>query len=643
MSFFNKKYTILLVVLVVATVLIRVYFLDAWLRSGIISAGQAAVGAKVEVKSAHLAVLSGHVLVKGLTVGDRLQPFKNIAQAEKIDLDLSTRALLSGQIFIQNVQVSGIAFGTARKTSAALKKPIPPKKKPKPRKPTKAELAAQKEVKQTVAYYSWEAIQARLGLKELMDTSAFQFTTKLNKTSKALSDWPATFQSQMSSPNVGEQASLIAKHWDVLQKEFPKDIMKLPEYLKKVQQLQTEIVSLNHLVQDKQQKISHATQYWQGQVTDLNHQAEKDLSTLQDRIQHVQSMPSGAIKDILGDQYLTVIASIQDKINMVKSKMKPKKPAWYQRFWVKGDDIVFPIYEHRPKFLIKHVQCDGVFGRQGDAFLGTIDEITLQQGVRNKPTTILFRTKDAKSPRQFSLNGVLDLRHGVRVAMSGDAKGLSVAKSYWDTTSIPFIIDKGFMGVQGEFTWANNQLSLASDIQASGLVFSKTPNFRDNDLFHELLNQVMTHTSVVDLKVRFEKGMLSMDSNLDEALSLAMNEVIDIEKQKWMKLAAAQWDQLVGEPLRGVDKQFKQAKSDLDKQWQQERQKVDAQLQQIQTEIDAAKASAENQVKQSGKQAEEALNQAKRAEEAKAQQLMNEQKAAAQKVIEDKVKGLKLF
>lgn len=641
MKVLNKKYTILLVVLVVASVLIRVYLLDAWLKAGIIRAGQSAVGAKVEVKSAHLAILSGHVLVKGLTVGDRLHPFVNLAQAETIDLDLSTRALLSGQVFIQNVQVSGLAFGTARKTSAALKKPVPPKKKVNPRKLTKPELEAQKEVKQTVAYYSWEAIQSRLGLKALMDTSAFQFSETLNKTSKALSAWPETFQSQMNSPNVEEQVALIAKQWDALQKEVPTDILKVPDYLKQVQRLQAEVVSLNQLVQDKAQKINQATQYWHGQVVDLNRQAEKDLAALQDRIKRVQSMPSGAIKDILGDQYLTVIASIQDKIKMVQSKIKPKKPAWYQRFWVKGDDIVFPIYEHRPKFLIKHVQCDGVFGRQGDAFLGTIDEITLQQGIRNIPTTILFWTKEAQSPRQFSLKGVVDLRHGVRVAMSGDAKGLSVAKSYWDTTSIPFVVDKGAMRVQGEFAWASGQLSLASDIQAGGLVFSKTSSFRENDLFHELLAQVVANTAMVDLKVRFQNGLLSMDSNLDEALSMAMNRMIDIEKQKWMKLAAAQWDQLVGEPLRGVEKQFQQAKSDLDGQWTRERQKVDVQLRQIQTEIVAAKASAENQVKQSGKQAEEELSQTKRAEEAKAQKIIDEQKAAAQKALDEKVKGLK--
>ena len=143
MTLLNKKYSILVLVLVVATLLIRVYFLDVWLKSGIISAGQAAVGAKVEVKSAHLDVMSGHIRIKGLAIGDRLHPFRNLIEVKLIDLDLSTRALLTGQFYVQNAQVSGIALGTARKTSAALKKPAPPKKKAKLRKPTKLEQAAQ--------------------------------------------------------------------------------------------------------------------------------------------------------------------------------------------------------------------------------------------------------------------------------------------------------------------------------------------------------------------------------------------------------------------------------------------------------------------------------------------------------------------
>lgn len=645
LNIFNRKYLILLVITVVSIVLIRAYFLDAWLKAGIIQAGQAAVGAKVDVRSAHLAVMTGHVQIKGVAVGDRLHPFRNLVEVKVVDLDLSTRSLLSGQVYVQNAQVSGIELGTSRKTSAALNKPKPPKKKVKLRKPTKLELEAQQEVKKTMAYYSWEAISTRLGLDELMDTSAFQFTNKLSKTSKDLSEWPANLEAQLASPNIEAQALLVQKQWDTLQKNAPSEFTKLPAYIKQVQALQDQIVSLNDLVQDKQKRINHATDYWQAQVSGLQKQANNDLLTLQDRIRSVQAKPMGAMNSVLGDQYKKVIVNVQDKVDMVLSKVKPKpkKIPWYQRFNVKGDDVVFPIYEHRPKFLIEHVQCDGVFGRFGDAFMGTIDEITFQQNVRNKPTVLKFHTKQGQSPRQFNVKGIIDLRGGVSMTVSGVASGFPVGASYWDTASIPFTIEKGLLGVNGQFVWSNGQLNLGTDIRAEGLQFIQAPSFREDDLFHKLMKDVVASTSLVDLKVRFEKGLLSMDSNLDEALSNAMNRVIDVEKSAWMKSAAAQWEQLVGEPLKGFEKQWSVAKGQVDESWRIERQKVDAQLVKMQDEmdkkmkslgnqVDAERTAAEEKVKLDAKRAGDAVDLAKKIEEER-----------LKKVLEEKVKGLKLF
>src|SRR6266704_467284 len=73
---------------------------DRWLRAGITAGGTAALGARVELKRAHLGLSSGQLTLRGLVVASPNDSFQNLFQADELTADLALLPLLEKKVVI---------------------------------------------------------------------------------------------------------------------------------------------------------------------------------------------------------------------------------------------------------------------------------------------------------------------------------------------------------------------------------------------------------------------------------------------------------------------------------------------------------------------------------------------------------------
>uniref|UniRef100_UPI00388F6AD7 TIGR03545 family protein n=1 Tax=Treponema sp. TaxID=166 RepID=UPI00388F6AD7 len=92
---------------------------------GIRSAMQGIFGAKCDIGSVNVEIFAAQLTVNNLAQANADDPMKNLFQFDKLDLDFNLTQLLRSRLNIQNIEITGIALNTQRKTSGAL--PVKPK------------------------------------------------------------------------------------------------------------------------------------------------------------------------------------------------------------------------------------------------------------------------------------------------------------------------------------------------------------------------------------------------------------------------------------------------------------------------------------------------------------------------------------
>lgn len=89
------------------------------------SSMQGIFGAKCDIGSVNVEIFGAQVTVNHLEQANPDEPMKNIFQFDKLDLDFNLTQLLRARFNAQNLEITGIALGTDRKTSGEL--PVKPK------------------------------------------------------------------------------------------------------------------------------------------------------------------------------------------------------------------------------------------------------------------------------------------------------------------------------------------------------------------------------------------------------------------------------------------------------------------------------------------------------------------------------------
>ncbi|MEM6330444.1 MAG: hypothetical protein AAF790_09355, partial [Planctomycetota bacterium] len=159
------------------------------LKRGIRTAGQSAVGARVDIARSEASLLRARLRLGGVQVADPDKPLTNLFEADAVELDFDAASLLRKQAVVKQGRVRGLRLGTPRTTSGRL-----------PDSPPAAEPHALSRV--TDAATAAAAEQARRWLAGLGEQFEADFAQRLESVRVARSlreKWPGRYDALAAS------------------------------------------------------------------------------------------------------------------------------------------------------------------------------------------------------------------------------------------------------------------------------------------------------------------------------------------------------------------------------------------------------------------------------------------------------------
>lgn len=361
-------------------------------RNAIISGCQGIFKAKTEIDYVSVKIFDTSITIGGLRVGNKNQVMKNLFEINRIQLDFDLVQLLKKNFVCENLEASGIAWNTDRKTSCELSG-VP-----------QNESAFSREVKarfnnaikdlQNQAYDLLggsdvesiiKNVQDNINTPELVQQTIEDMTLLYEKWKEK----PAEYKIKIDefSDSVKNLRTINLTSFDIRKSE---DIAKLKDALEKINTALVMGQALGDTVQKAVLEVKNDAENVASMAKNVTDTVKSDydyivtrLTTVVGTLANLDGLLNNAINTVaynmLGKYYPYVVDGL-DLVRELKanSDSKPKKEKKASRRAAGTEFNFIPVY---PSFLIKNIKVSGT------GFDCVIKEITNNQNVRYKTTT----------------------------------------------------------------------------------------------------------------------------------------------------------------------------------------------------------------------------------------------------------------
>lgn len=389
------------------------YGFDPLLRFGVISAGQRAARAKVDIAGLETTFFSPTLKAANIAIANRKRPGTNLVEFADLRGKLELPALLKRSFIVNEASVSGLRWDTKRADSGLL-----PGEEPDLSEEPDSQML--EKVKQEFLTRGQDWLAGLLDRAKLeFDPDQFQ-TVRLGQ--ELEERWPKEFSNYEAEINALKQR--IDELHDSLKIKGGNELQKLDRYTKagkEVEQVLREIEELRA-------RLGQTMRQAQDDLQALNEAKSHDLQKIKEKADIMNLDPNQVAEFLLGPELTHRLETaigwtkfLRERVRLATDTPKPER--------MRGEDIVFQRPQELPLFLIRLLNVDGQgdFGGEDIAFKGTISGITSNPKIHGKPIIVridgsgalpesasVVRTPTSEQSSQKTLTGTND-----RIVASG--------------------------------------------------------------------------------------------------------------------------------------------------------------------------------------------------------------------------------
>ena len=577
-----------LTVLVVATVL----FLDPTVRRGVEAAGTSAVGAKVDLASAHVGLGDGNVTLRGLAVTNPGKPMTNLFEAEEIVLDVALLPALEGKVVVDTVAARGIRFGTARRTSGALPRaPGAPADEPSAVRKLVEDWVAQVRIPpislstltQTVnvgaiSAESLATLRAARAARDFVDTTRTRFTTGL--------------QSLDPRPTVDSAAALAARLQGASLRTLGlggarQAVSDVRRTIRDLDALNTKLTSFERNTRGDIDSLG-------GRIEAIGAARTADYAYAKGLLR----LPTFEIPAIGPQLFSGLIAEkvgeVMYWVNMAEQYVPPglerqmrKGPS---RARASGTDVLFPRERVYPDFLARLAALSLAIGGEGaeaGEYEARLVGVTTQPAVYGAPTRFLVSRSAGKvGPRVARVSGSIDHRRvPVRDSLTARFRGIPLPTMPLAGLGASVALGDGSSELQlaregdrlgGRWLWRSTTVHWVRDTVGSPR--ATTPAMR---LVEEALWRAVSRIDSVEIEARFTgsvtRPQLAVRTNIADAVAGALKAQLGEEVRRAEEQVRARVDELVSAKVAEARAEGEKIRTLAEQRIAEERAKLEAQ------------------------------------------------------------------
>lgn len=513
---------------------------DPLLRRGLEKAGSSATGAKVEVGALDTGFFPPRLTLKRFAAADPGAPMLNLAEFAEARFELEGRPLLERKVVIKTSALSGLRWGTARKTSGALPK-APPSR-------AAAKLKEWADRSKGVSFASVSsakgAAQERLTVRQEDLQSAKLAADLEDRWPKLGDEWKKKAQGFGAEQKLREIEGLAQQ----LQSGDPLSrVARASELLKRVDELKRGAEEARRGLEADAAKA-------RADLEAVRKAKAADLGALRSRLELPSLDPETLSAYLLGPETAARVTKVLRLVEAARKRMPPRG-APQEPAAARGVTIDFPKERSWPAFWLKRLALAGTADAGGPlAFSGEASDFASDAALIGRPARV--ELSGAEGARRAKLTALLDhTKEVARDELSFEYSGLPMAAvTAGDPASFAVTIGAAPADLSGSVVLDGPALSGTIRLRQSGVTL--TPASSGADTAGRLAAKAFAGIRELEVELTLggtlEEPSLRLRSNLGSALASGLKAAVGAEAEARLADAQAQISKLVDARVQGL-------------------------------------------------------------------------------------------
>jgi uncharacterized protein (TIGR03545 family) len=535
-SVFRWQYFVPRIVVVAAVVLTVKYGLDPFLRWALITGGEAAIGAKVEVADVITSLRGGEITITGIAAANPRKPMRNLFETEQLRLEVDAAQLLRNRVVVHDGLIGGLQFDSERTTSGALEASADADAGPSAFDPIIS--AAQGKA---LAWF--DDLSGRVE-RDLMASLA---TPKVIDELEAR--WPQQYEALKAR---AEGLRTKSKQIEATFRKVKKNPLRnLPQ----LEQLQQELAKTQAELKSTLAEIKGLPEQAKADRKAIDAARKQDEQFFREHLK-LANIDAGELNQyLLGETAGGYLSQTTYWIDQAQKFIPKKKIAPPSR--TRGTNVLF-VARKQPKFLVERVKLAGEARVSGQplTFTGELVDAASEPELHDRPlrmTLVGAGAIDGNIVVELDRRG--DVPHD---SLTIDVPKLLLAdRTLGKADKLAVKVTPGEASIKADIHIDGDQLTGVIEVHQSSTLAADTPMLRDDRLaavLQESLSGVDQLAATVHLSGTLKKPDLKIESNLGPQLAAGVDGAV-------RKYLTERKDRLVAKVQGRVDEQVAKLES----------------------------------------------------------------------------------
>jgi uncharacterized protein (TIGR03545 family) len=572
----RKKFVLYVLIPLIIIGVVVYFFIDGWVESGLETAGESIVGAKVEIDHLKLTLFPLGVTFERMQVANPDDPWKNIFETHHVGFTMDGGQLLRGKYIFETMEVKDLILATKRTTDGT----IPGARAKKAAESSGRSFSALAEdvlnrsVEKTPIF---DPAMLRNGvnidsLLKVVDLKTLKHIDTLK--ARAAS---ATAQWQSTLADVDQTKQRLALMDSSIRSINVNQLKDVPTILSAIQTVDNTRKGINEIVttyNTRRDAISGEI----GQITTavgaIDNLAAEDYK----RVLSLARLPDinaiGIAEALVGKQLVRDVKTYLGYVDMAREKIKnyqASQPKEEKPPRMKGQDIHFPVNRAYPKFWIKNIAVSGGEDRTQnvDFFYatGTVKNVSSDQRVTGLPMTIDLTGARGQTVKA-TLGAMFDRRKDepfdqykasiTGVPMAGFALG--------SPDFLPATITGATLGTSVDVTIPGSSFNAQTHLGFRSMTISYSAP--EKNIGERLAREVLDGVKGFDVDLRLwnsaEGFKMALSTDLDEQFSARVKAVLGAELTKLQNELKAKVNGIIAEKRKEFEKIYNAKKAEAE-------------------------------------------------------------------------------
>ncbi len=619
----RKKFLYVVLVPLALVILLLYFFLDQWVEAGLETAGEAAVGAKVEIDDLRISFSPLGLEFQRLQVANPRDPWSNIFETGRVQFALDVGQLLRNKYIIETVEVEEFILGSERATDGSLpKKPAPlPAATPGEQSLTQQAETITSEKKQSTPVFDLQKLRSELKIDSILNVrnlrSVQHIDTLKNQIQAASRQWQATLNDIEQSKDRLAQIEGNVKAINVQQL---KTIDQIAGALKNANEAYANSRQILDTYQARRSSLTSDINTLTGSIKSIDDIVREDFRGLLQLARLPDVNMKGLAELLLGKEILDRANEYLYWVEFTHTKVKntTSSPANAKPPRTEGQTIYFPSARSFPKFWIKKILISGGTDKKRNPNYfyarGEVLNIASNHKITGFPMTIDLKASQGRGT-QGTFAAVIDRTKDVPVDnYRATLAGVPIAAMELGRSDfVPSKITNAQATFGVSVNVPGNQFDANAAITVSGVtvVFDRPVRNTVERLVRDVLESIRAFGVKLRIWKRDGKLDVAFETDLDNLLADRTKKVIGDEIARIRNELKAKLDQKIAAKRQEVERLLNQKKEEVlsrlrayESLLNEKVALVENKKKELESRIEAEKKKQEDSVK---KKAEDAL------------------------------------